>query len=214
MSMSRFLLTILRPRSPTVASHIPIKLRTSLDRAARLPRLLRDIHRRPKAALLKVPALATLTSLRVIGAISDIGAIASSIGPGNTGSDFVIRLSPIQKGTSVEKKHPRSPKHTIWEGCNGNSVRQTGCSDKTPPEKTPDRTVDISSLPATSQERSRRQKLRQRKNREHNSQTEFPASRQRRGKARQDGADDRRPRPQRNPNPPKDREIRLNSSAI
>jgi hypothetical protein len=113
MSTSRFLLTILHPRSLTIASSIPIKLRPSLDRAVRLPSLLRDVHRRPKVARLKVPALAAPTTVRLIGAMSDIGAIASSIGPGNTGSDFVIRLSSTRKGTSVEKKHPPSRKRTI-----------------------------------------------------------------------------------------------------
>jgi hypothetical protein len=113
MSTSRFLPTILHPRSLTIASRILIKLRTLLDRTVRLPRLLRDIHRRPKGALLKAPALATLTIVRIIGAMSGIGAIASSIGPGNTGSEFVARLSSTQKGTSVEKKHPRFPKRTI-----------------------------------------------------------------------------------------------------
>ena len=113
MSTSRFLPTILHPRSLTIASRILIKLRTLLDRAVRLPRLLQDIHRRPKGALLTAPALTTLTIVRVIGAMSGIGAIASSIGPGNTGSEFVARLSSTQKGTSVEKKHPRFPKRTI-----------------------------------------------------------------------------------------------------
>jgi hypothetical protein len=111
--MCRFLPTILRPKSLTITSSILIKPRTSLARAVRLSRFLRDIHRRPKGVLLKVPALATLPTVRVIGAMSGIGAIASSIGPGNTGSDLVIRLSSTQKGTSVVKKHPRSRKRTI-----------------------------------------------------------------------------------------------------
>jgi hypothetical protein len=111
--MSRFLLTILRPRPLTIASRILIKLRVSLDRAVRLRRLLRDIHRRPKGARLKAPALATLTIVRFIGATSDIAATAFSIGLGNTGSDFVVRLSSTQKGTLVEKRHPRSRKRTI-----------------------------------------------------------------------------------------------------
>jgi hypothetical protein len=113
MSTSRFLPTILRPKPLTVASLTLTKLRTLLDRAVRLPRLLRDIKRRPEDAQLKNPAHATLTTVRVIGARFDIAAIASSIGPGNTGNDLVIRLSSTQKGTSVEKKHPRSRKRTI-----------------------------------------------------------------------------------------------------
>ena len=113
MSTSRFLPTILRPKSLTIASRILIKLHASLDRAVRLPRLLRDIHRRPKGGLLKVPALARLTAGRFIGATSDIAATAFSIGPGNTGSDLVVRLSSIQKGTLVEKRHPRSLRRTI-----------------------------------------------------------------------------------------------------
>ena len=113
MSTSRFLPTILRPKSLTIASRILIKLRVSLDRAVRLRRLLRDIRRLPKVVLSKVPALATLTIVRFIGATSDIAATAFSIGLGNTGSDFVVRLSSTQKGTSVEKKHPRPRKRTI-----------------------------------------------------------------------------------------------------
>ena len=87
--MSRFLLTILRPRSPTTARRIPIKLRTSLDRTILLPRLLRNIHRRPKVALTKLQAI-VITAL-ITEAMSDIGPTASSIGLGSTGNDLVIR---------------------------------------------------------------------------------------------------------------------------
>jgi hypothetical protein len=91
MSTSRFLPTIRRPKSLTIASRVLFKLRSSLDRAVRLSRLLRDIHRRLKGVLLKVPALATLTTGHFIGATSDIAATAFSIGPGNTGRDFAVR---------------------------------------------------------------------------------------------------------------------------
>jgi hypothetical protein len=147
MWTSRFLHTILRPKCLIIARRTLIKLRPSLDRAIRLPRLLRDIHHHPKSAPLRVPATAT----HIIGAMSDTGAIAFSIGPGNTGSEFVVRLSSTQKGIWAEKTHRRFRKRTIWAGCNGNSARQTGCSDKMPPEKMPDRIEGISSLPARQQ---------------------------------------------------------------
>src|ERR1700722_4065673 len=122
MSTSRFLPTILHPKSLTIASRILINVGAAVDRAVplprllldiRLPRLLRDIRRLPKVVLSKVPALATLTIVRFIGATSDTAATAFSIGLGNTGSDFVVRLSSTQKGTLVEKRHPRPRRRTI-----------------------------------------------------------------------------------------------------
>src|ERR1700675_1038528 len=103
MWTSRFLPTILRPKCLIRARRTLIKLRASLDRAIRRPRLPRDIHRHPKNTPLRVPA----TTTHVIDAMSDIGAIAFSIGPGNTGSEFVVRLSSTQKGILAEKRHRR-----------------------------------------------------------------------------------------------------------
>ena len=102
--MSRFLLTILRPRSLTIASRILIKLRAPRDQT-RSPCqgsfgtsiVVQRAHR------LKVPAHATLTIVRVIGAMSGIGATVSSIGLGNTGSDFVIAYRPPKGNFGREK---------------------------------------------------------------------------------------------------------------